>query len=126
MGKKIYLLKMFILSLAFPLSRPEKIKIQKTLAVSHHNVWQVVAYISPWNCCPQTRPDIHLQPEPLCLFDDEVSNDEKSVVISMLLEDPQPDMFHPGKPDEPKFNPQKLIVRGNEKSYLSAFVNERS
>ena len=29
-----------------------------------------------------------------------ISNDEKSLVISKLFEDPQPDMFLPGKPDE--------------------------
>jgi len=58
----------------------------------------------------------------LCLFDPDVSFNEKSEVATALLAHPPPPVFHPGKPN---FQPVINLLEGDRPS-LSVFVSERS
>ena len=154
MGKSIYLLKIFLLSLVFPLSQQQERKIKKLVgyvihlygryflsaplgtAAARHDLAFWYDLIRYEHFEPQlaraVRTSIrrhlwYLTPElvVLCLFDDHLPEEEKQMMAAALRQVNRPARFATGKPGQPNFNPVAAHL-GPQRPHLSSFVTERS
>lgn len=154
MGKSIYLLKIFLLSRVFPLTRQQQQKITRLVgfvvhlygryflsaplstAAPRHDItlWydlnryreydQVIA------ASAQTSMRRHLWylcPEVvvLALFDDDTTTEEKRLMAAQLLNSPRPQVFARGKPGQPNFDPVATKLTP-DRPHLAVFITERS
>ncbi len=154
MGKSLYILKIYLLSEVFHLTRVEKRRVDRlaqfvvllygkyflstslsTAAPRHDlNFWydlqeyrQFDRVAADQALLSSRRHLWYLTPEliALSLFDDGVTVVEKKAMAETLLQFPKPDVFAPGKPGQPQFNPVAIHLT-NEKPPLASFITERS
>ncbi len=134
MGKSLYVLKTFMLSSQFPMSRFEKAGIRRiaqfvALLYGRYFLSASLSVDAPrldltfyYDLCEFRRYDQvaanqaltsvrrhlwYLTPELviLSLFDDNIPDIEKIVMAQTLRQIPKPHVFAPGKPGQPAFNP---------------------
>ena len=148
MGKSIYLLKIFLLSNVFPLTRTERKRITRlvgyivhlyflsaslSVAAPRHDLtfwYDLIAYhhydreIAQASLASVRRHLWYLCPElvVLALFDDFTTYDEKQMIAVSLVHTSRPDAFATGKPN---FDLVAIHLT-EDKPSLASFINERS
>lgn len=154
MGKSIYLLKIFLLSQAFPLTHQEAQRITRLVGYAVHLYGRY--FLSAPLATAAPRHDItlwydlqlyrqhdqliataaltsmrrhlwYLCPELviLALFDDGTPTEDKQLMAVVLLTTPRPLVFRRGKPGQPHFNAVAALLT-DERPSLADFITERS
>lgn len=153
MGKSIYLLKIFLMSDVFQLTRREKPRISRlaqfiallygkyflssisSAAPLHDlNFWYDLKEYRRFDAQAADAALIsvrrhlwYLSPELVIfsLFDDKVSAYEKKLMANAIVRIPRPQVFAPGKPSQPDFDPIAVNLT-QHRPPLASFVSPRS